>query len=292
MAIFDLKGEKISIQVKSEGAELFSLVDNESGQEYIWCGDPQFWGKTSPVLFPFVGRMKGLAYQYKGKTYQAPVHGFAREMEFQLVSQDSNSLWLEICDTKETREVYPFAFGFQIGYVLQGRTLKVLFRIKNNNEEKMYFSLGGHPAFACPLEKGHKRSDYFLKFDELDSIESNGVDISVGLVTNEYTKYSLDKGVLPITDHLFDQDALVIENYQVKEVSLLRPDRTPYVKFVMDAPIYGIWSSIQPGSPFVCIEPWFGRCDAVGFKGTLEEREWQQQLEAGEVFETEYSITV
>lgn len=52
MALYELKGDKLKIQVESVGAELKSLVDLTNGQEYMWSADPEFWGRTSPVLFP------------------------------------------------------------------------------------------------------------------------------------------------------------------------------------------------------------------------------------------------
>ena len=315
MATYELKGERLSIRVEGKGAELKSLTDNTTGEEYMWNADPEFWPRTSPVLFPFVGRLKGQQYIYQGKTYTAPVHGFARDMEFELLEQTEDTLRFGIRDTDDTREVYPFAFSFDIIYRLSGKELKVTFVVKNEGNSEMFFSLGAHPGFVCPkgsLKAEEKRSDCYIGFAKtwseaendcdnegnigktvnVDKLVSRGVDMNTGLVNDSYTEYILENGLLAIADDLFNQDALVLEDNQVSQVSLLDARKSPYVTLTMDAPVYGIWSSVKPGAPFICIEPWFGRCDALSFEGDLEAREYQNRLESGEVFETEYTVTI
>lgn len=296
MVMHELKGESLSISVASVGAELKSLKKNENGKEYMWSGEPEFWPRTSPVLFPFVGKLKGQQYTYDGKKYNPPVHGFARDTEFSLSEKTENSLHFIIKDTSETKKVYPFDFEFEIIYKLEGNSLKVTYVVKNTGKEEMFFSLGAHPGFLCPLNEEEKRSDCFIGFAKnetpLDKIVNRFVDMNTGLVTNEYNDYALKDGNLPIADDLFANDALVIEKNQVNKVSLLDADGIPYVTLEMEAPVYGIWSCVKPGAPFICIEPWFGRCDALNFEGGLEDREYQNSLLAGEVFRTQYTITI
>lgn len=309
MAIYELKGESLSIRVEGKGAELKSLTDNRTGEEYMWNADLEFWPRTSPVLFPFVGRLKGQQYTYREKTYTAPVHGFARDMEFELLEQTKDSMRFGIKDTEQTREVYPFFFSFEILYKLEGKELKVTFLVKNEGDDELFFSLGAHPGFVCPrssLQGEEKRSDCYIRFAMVssgnggsagedagvDKLISRGVDMDTGLVNEEYTEYALQDGALLIADDLFKQDALVLEKNQVNQVALLDSKKNPYVTLTMDAPVYGIWSSVKPGAPFICIEPWFGRCDALCFEGGLEEREYQNRLESGEIFETEYTVTI
>ena len=59
-----------------------------------------------------------------------------------------------------------------------------------------------------------------------------------------------------------------------------------------DAPLAGIWSPPHKNAPFVCIEPWYGRCDAEDFSGDLSERDYEQHLSGGECFRAEYTISV
>ena len=41
-----LENEEICIEVDTHGAELKSLVRKDTGTEYMWKADPQFWGRT------------------------------------------------------------------------------------------------------------------------------------------------------------------------------------------------------------------------------------------------------
>lgn len=290
MSTYTLKNQEITIQISSHGAELKSLKDNHTGTEYMWCADPQYWGRTSPVLFPVVGACKNNEISYQGKSYTLTQHGFARDMEFTPISQDGDSIWFALEDTEETREKYPFAFRLELGYHMAGRSVEVLWRVKNPGQEKMYFSIGGHPAFYCPLEKGKKQTDYAIAFDVKDKVVSHlfGKDG----VTDILLEYPLEDGCLSITEELFDHDALIIENHQAHKVALVDPAGKEYLTVTFDAPLFGIWSPPKKNAPFICIEPWYGRADHEHFSGNLEEREWINELEAGETFEASYCITV
>lgn len=293
MAVYELKGEDLSIRVDGTGAELKSLTENATGQEYMWSADPKYWQRTSPVLFPFVGRLKEQKYLYRGKTYEnIPQHGFARDEEFTLIGQTEDSLRFRLQDSEKTRQWYPFSFSLEIGYRLAGKKLFVSFVVRNEGKEEMFFSLGAHPGFICPKNAGEKRSDYFIAFDTKEKLISRNIDMSTGLAKDQYTEYKLEQGLLPVADDLFQADALVLENHQVHSVSLLTPDKKPYLTLQMDAPVYGIWSSVKPDAPFICIEPWFGRCDALSFEGELGDREYQNSLQAGGEFYAEYAVTI
>ncbi len=153
MAVYELKNEKVSILVNSHGAELKSLRRLSTGTEYMWKADPQFWGRTSPVLFPFVGSLKEKEYKTKGEVYPMSQHGFARDMEFELVSQDENEIWFELKSSEETLKKYPYEFILKLGYKLLDEGVEVLWQVENPGQEELPFSIGGHPAFNCPIEE-------------------------------------------------------------------------------------------------------------------------------------------
>lgn len=291
MGYYSLKCGDLSALVVSAGAELKSLKDCRTGQEYMWNGDPKFWKRTSPVLFPLVGNYKGKETRYNGHVYTLPQHGFARDMEFELVSLAKDEIWFRLTSNAETMRKYPFPFCLEIGYKLEERSVRVLWRVVNTGKEAMYFSLGGHPAFVCPLKKEDRQSDYYLRFDTPKEVVSRMIGTE-GLATDMLLSYPLEDGYLQITDQLFDHDALVIENHQAQSVSLCTPDKKPYVTVSFDAPLFGVWSVPGKAAPFVCIEPWYGRCDHENFNGTLQEREWGNVLDAQETFEASYTIEI
>lgn len=291
MARYELANETISIEIDSHGAELKSLKKLSDRTEYMWKGDPAFWGRTSPVLFPFVGGVNHKEYRTKGKTYSMAQHGFARDREFTLLSGQQNEIWFVLDADEETLEKYPYEFRLKLGYKLFEDGVEVIWQVENPGTEVLPFSIGGHPAFQCPIEEGKKQTDYVLRFDREDKVVSTRLS-SAGLATEQKDTYELQKGILPITETLFDKDALVIEQDQAKEVSICDKEGKAYLTVTMEAPLFGIWSPPKKNAPFICIEPWYGRCDKEGFTGDLTEREWGNLLEPGENWKASYRITV
>lgn len=289
MANYVLENNTLSIGINSHGAELKSLKDINSGKEYLWCGDAKYWGRTSPILFPFVGGLNHKEYRTKGKTYPMTQHGFARDMEFSLLSKTDKEIWFQLISDQETLKKYPFEFILKIGYVLEQNQVEVLWQVENPGKEDLPFSIGGHPAFNCPLEESTEQAECFVCFGDADEVVSTRISEN-GLATECMDVYGTNGGKLALTENLFDHDALVIENHQTHEVSLCGKDGAAYLTVAMDAPLFGIWSPPGKKAPFVCIEPWYGRCDSEGFEGTLEERKWGNKIKPGEIWKASYRI--
>ncbi len=290
MAMYQISNGQLAIQIDSMGAELKSLKRTDTGTEYLWEGDPEYWKRTSPVLFPLVGGLREGSFLLDGKRYPMGQHGFARDMEFQLKSQSEHEIWFQLQSDAQTMEKYPYAFLLELGYELKEDSVLVKWKVSNPADTDLYFSIGGHPAFCCPLVKGENQEAYSIWFDAKDQVIS-GV-IENGLMSASQAVYPLKDGCLQVTEHLFDQDALVIEEHQAHQVALVKPDGSHYVTVSFDAPLFGVWSPPGKKAPFVCIEPWYGRCDAGDFAGSWQERKWGQQLAAGESFAAQYQITV
>lgn len=286
-----LENEILKVSINSFGAELASIVKKCTGEEYLWNGDERYWKRCAPVLFPFVGSLKNKEYLYQGKAYPMGQHGFARDMEFKLERTEKGEAWFSLEASEETKQKYPFAFFLELGYRLEGNRVESIWRVTNRDENEMYFSIGGHPAFMCPLNGEGKQTDYFISFDTEKDLVYSTVNGS-GLVEKEDNVLHTDKGVAAISEDMFDRDALVIEGRQAGEVSLLRPDRKPYLTVRFDAPLFGIWSPAGKHAPFICIEPWYGRCDKAGFAGELSQREYGNSLEPQAVFEAGFQIEI
>lgn len=290
MAEYVLENGEIRIRVDSHGAELRSLMDIRSQREYMWSGDAAYWGRVSPVLFPVVGCFRDKKYRYKGEVYSLPQHGFARDMDFMMTEQTGEEIWFCLTDKENTWENYPFAFSLEIGYRLTGRSVKVMWRVTNPAADPLYFSIGGHPAFAAPARKEDEITCY-LAFAGIESLIVR--KINDGLATDELKKIGLlPGGLLPVTEEVFADDALVVENRQTSRVRILDGEKKPYLTVTFDAPLFGVWTPPGKNAPFICIEPWYGRCDRIDFTGTIEEREWANTLPAGETFEAAYAIEV
>lgn len=290
MARYGLENDKIRIEIDSHGAELKSLIKKETGAEYMWCADPKYWGRTSPVLFPFVGNVSGKQYRTKGKTYDMGQHGFARDMEFALDTQSGNEIWFVLRSNEETLAKYPYEFVLKLGYRLIDTKVEVLWHVENPSQEELPFAIGGHPAFNCPINEAEKQSDCYLKFDVDGTIVSQTID---GYLVGEATKsYVLEDRRLRIDEHMFDNDALILADQGIHQASLCNASGEAYLTIEMDAPLFGVWRPADPGAPFVCIEPWYGRSDRIGYEGELRDREYENVIAAGATWEAGYAILV
>lgn len=291
-----LENDVLEAQISLHGAELKSLKKKEDGTEYMWNADPAYWGRTSPVLFPFVGGVRDKKYRIGDREYPMGQHGFARDREFVLTEQSGATAWFALEDDAASREVYPFRFRLEIGYRLEGQSLHVMWRVRNWDTKEMYFAIGAHPAFFCPLRAGEEQSDYSLCLRTSDgqalSSFVNRVFGARGLATDRTAVYELESGRLPVSEHLFDGDALILENGQTQEIALVDPQGRAYLAVHFDSPLVGIWSPPKKHAPFVCIEPWYGRCDREGFDGELKDREWENRLAPEQVFEAQYRIEI
>lgn len=292
MSVYSLKNEELSIEVKSAGAELTSIKDVATQTEYLWCGDSKYWGRQSPVLFPFVGSLKNKEYKCDGQTFTMGQHGFARDKEFELLEQTENEIWFVLTSNEETKILYPFDFELKIGYKLEARKVIVMWKVINKDDKLLPFSIGGHPAFMCPINENDKQSDYYIITDAKDKLICGEINMDTGLlIRGKENILELDKdGAFRITDTMFDNDALIVESDQVHTLSLATSDKKPYVTMKFDMPLCGIWSPAKKNAPFVCLEPWCGRCDANDFEGQLEEREYGTILEPGEEFDKCYEL--
>lgn len=278
--LFHLENDILKIAVDTHGAELSSIFNKKENKEMLWQGDPEYWGRRSPVLFPVVGKYKNGKTTYNGKEYSLGQHGFARDREFTLVEKTESKISFELLSNEETLKQYPFRFRLVCSFELQNDKIIIGWNVENTDDKKMYFSIGAHPAFYC--EKGET------------VLAMNGENLKYNLINSDglYTapKYDVENSFV-LHDSVFDKDALIIENSDVNEISLIDNDKK-YLTVKFDAPLFGIWSPTKKNAPFVCIEPWYGRCDAEDFNGDITEREWSNSLEIGEKWYKEYEIIV
>ena len=246
---YTIQNQHIIAQIDSFGAELKSLKKRGEDLEYMWCGDPSYWGRTSPVLFQFVGGLKDKTYRAKGQKFEMGQHGFARDCEFLLDMQSDHEIWFSLISNEESLNVYPYEFRLSIGYRVEEQGIHVCWKVENPSDEMIHFSIGGHPAFYCPVDVDRKQTDYFLKIGSGEQVKCTKLSEN-GLALQEQKVLPLQKGILAITDTLFDGDALVIEQDQAHQVSLLRPNKKAYLTVTFDAPLFGIWSPPHKKAPF------------------------------------------
>ena len=285
-----LENDKLRVEIDSFGAELKSVKNKVSNQEYMWQADPAYWGRTSPVLFPFVGSLKDATYRHEGISYKMGQHGFARDMEHELVSQTDSAIYFKLNSNEETLKKYPFSFVLKIGYELEDNAVKVLWEVENDSaDSQLHFSIGAHPAFNCPIYGEENKAGYKFYFANVDEIHHHG-HTDTGLSVEEDILLPLEDHRVIITPEFFDGSTYIIEGRQTNEVALEDPNGNRMVTVSFDMPLFALWSPPGKNAPFVCIEPWCGRCDAADFEGTLSERAFNNALDAGKTFQTSYTM--
>ena len=287
-----LHNEFLTIEVSEHGAELQSIRNTSA--EYLWQGDPAYWGRRSPVLFPIVGSVWEKRYRVDGKEFELGQHGFARDMDFELVAQTDDEVRYRLVSSEETLARYPYPFVLEIAYKLYGNKVDVVWDVKNPSSETIYFQIGAHPAFNYPDYSTENPERGFLSFGKTDGLECIRIK-EKGCVDAE-TKYPLEvpaDGLLPIASDTFDAiDTLMLQDAQIDQVVMYRADRTPWLKMTFDAPVVGIWSPPGKVAPFICLEPWYGRCDRAGYEGDYREKDWMNSLASGESFHSVYTIEI
>lgn len=287
-----LKNEVLTVTVSDHGAELQSIRKGET--EYLWQGDPAYWGRRSPVLFPIVGSVWEKRYRVDGKEYELGQHGFARDMDFTLVCASDTEVRYRLESDEETLKKYPFRFVLEIAYRLHGNSLDVIWEVVNPSDGELYFQIGAHPAFIYPDYDPEKRERGFFVFDRKDGLECIRI-MEKGCV-DALTKHPLvipEDGRLPIERDTFDAiDTIMLQDSQIGRVDMLRADGSPWLSLRFDAPVVGIWSPPGKVAPFICIEPWYGRCDRAGYEGEYKDKDWMNHLAPGEKFSSVYTIEI
>ena len=286
-----LSNETLRVEVSAHGAELQSI--RKGDVEYLWQGDSRYWGRRSPVLFPIVGSVWEARYRVDGTEYQLGQHGFARDMDFTLVCATDTEVRYRLESSDETLAKYPYPFVLVIAYRLHGASIDVIWEVKNPSDKDMYFQIGAHPAFFYPDYDSEKSGRGFFTFDRTEGIEC--IRIKEKGCVDAVTKWRLEmhEGVLKLEKDTFDAiDTIMVQDSQLKRVNMFKEDGTAWLSLSFDAPVVGIWSPPGKVAPFICIEPWYGRCDRVGYEGEYKDKDWMNCLAPGEGFKSVYTIEI
>lgn len=274
----------LTAKINHSGAELFSLKSRSDNKEHIWEGNPEFWGKHSPVLFPIVGTLKDNSYTYHSVQYQLSRHGFARDGVFELIKKNESSATFSLKSSEDTLKIYPFDFELQISYVLDSNSLHLHYQVMNKGNRKMPFSIGAHPAFSLP----RNFENYSIQFEKEEPLEYNLLEND--LISNQTKILATEEAAVPLNYHLFQNDALIFKSLKSNYLTILETG-IPILRVHYDSfPNLGIWT--KKNAPFLCIEPWFGYSDSVESSGNLMEKEGIQILESYETFKSKFSIEI
>ena len=289
--IYTIKNEFLTVEINSLGAEIHSVKSND-GCEYIWQGNPEFWSGRAPIMFPICGRFFGGKYTYLGKEYEMGSHGFARHCEFSLKSQKEQEITLNLSANEKTRASYPFEFSFDVSFILNGKKLRVEYKVQNNDQKELIFALGGHPAFNVPLDSGLSFEDYLVEFEKrADAIK---LDLSSTCFCTYNDQIYTQGGTksFNLKHELFDNDAIFLYNTP-KKIKLYSPLGKKSVTLEFSKMKYvGLWHATKKTAPYICIEPWTSIPSGDGVIDDLLTKKEMIHLESGYTHKTYFDITV
>ena len=290
--MYTLQNKLLKIAINKTGAELSKITSVKDNTDFMWNGNPDVWSGIAPNLFPIIGALKNDTYIFDNKNYSLPKHGFIRHSnDLEVIEQTENSITFKLTYNNELLKIYPFKFEFFISYILTENTLKVKHTVNNIDDKSLYFSLGGHPAFKCPVFENETYEDYFLEFEYAENSKTHGINMENGLISSKTEPVFENTNVLPLKHDLFNNDALVFKDLKSRRVSLkskLNGEilNVSYPNF----PYLGIWA--KPSGDYVCIEPWLGIADNENTNQDFITKEGVLKLDSKQSFTASYQIAI
>ena len=260
------------------GAELWSLTDS-NGADYMTAADPAFWTGHAPVLFPIVGMVRDGQYRLDGREYAMPKHGVARGVKFAVVAQEAGSATFRLTDNPTTRAAYPFAFQLDLKFAVEGMTLRMTATITNPGPAPLPFSFGFHPAFAWPLPGGAAKEAHRLVFERDEPEDVRRIDPASGLLLPDPQLTPVEGRDLAPKAALFEPDALIWDTLASRAASFGAESGAWLDLAFPDTPMLGVWQ--KPGAAYLCVEPWSGIADPVGFDGDFRAKPGIMELAPG-----------
>lgn len=286
MTDYTLNHQNWQAIISSHGAELQSLLNIDTGEEYLWQGDAEVWAGRAPILFPIIGRLKDDHIQVGDTFFPLTKHGFVRTSEFNIIEQTTDRLSLQLNSSAASKRLYPYDFSLVVSFDLSSANLAISYKVSNSGEEPMFFTIGSHPAIRLPLENS-KLEDYSIEFDQPETLSR--FILQAGLFPIDGIEFLNNEKSIPLTADLFDQDALIFKNINSHKISVVHKDLGTRASILTGgAPHLGIWA--KPGAAYVCIEPWFGYDDPIDASGKIEDKPGMIPLEPQSSFTTGIAI--
>ena len=281
MPLITIKSDQITVTISSKGAEIQSILDR-NGIERMYDGDPKFWTGRAPILFPVAGSFKDDGYEWHGKWYPMPKHGFISSLEWQVEDvKDSQVTFL----LQEKHEGFPFEYDLRAIYAVEGSRLDVTYAVTSRDERPFCFSIGSHEAYATP----GGIQDYEIVFDEVETLRHSEL---IGSLNGHGTVTIAEKTrILPLTYDYFQADALVFRTIKSRGVTLRtrKNNRTIRVDF-LDCPFLLLWT--RPNAPYICIEPWCNGPDFIDAPAAIDQKPGFTRVEKGQTVKKHHAITI
>ncbi|MBQ7821635.1 MAG: aldose 1-epimerase family protein [Clostridia bacterium] len=279
-----IQSSELSLEISTFGAEILSLRD-KNGREYIWEGDPAIWGRRAPVLFPICGGLADGKYILNDRKYKLDKHGFAKKLDFKLESQSKSRAVFLLTECEETLISYPFRFELRAIFELSNTKLTVTYDVKNNSDTTMYYSCGGHEAYALP--EGIDGCQVI--FDKAETL--NNYKVEQGILSTHFETILENSHALVLSKNHFESDALIFKELASRSVTLVNSTGDRRIRVDFDGFDHLLLWQVS-GAKYLCIEPWTGLPDIIGTDGDFSHKESTSSLESGASAAYTHHITI
>ena len=275
--LLTIKSSEIEVTVNTFAGAIESIQDTASGEEHYWPYDPAVWPRRTQICFPICGALPDGKYRHNGKEYSLPPHGFLREKELQVESQREDEIVFSLVSDGTTRENYPFDFRFELTERVFGRSLEIVYKVRNTGNDDMFFSVGAHYTYALPAAQ--KDCCYFFSQPQ----KAGRIMRKSGRL--EYDSADIFGGKDKLSmDGLFDPSSVIVELCEINsEYIAIGTEQGLFTKVSGEGfPYLVLWAPPGGSSPFACIEYWAGMGEYEGNDGELAHKKGINRLLPGE----------
>lgn len=289
--MYQIRNGHFLAEINPHGAELKSFRDEAKGIEYIWQADPACWDESAPWLFPVVCDLRDGQTMIEGKRYVLGRHGFAKDQCFQVREHTQDCIELCLEDSEQTKRQYPYAFRLTIRYQMHPGRLSISASVENLNTRKMFYCLGFHPGFNCPIFPGEWFEDYRVVLEKPEQLDCPTLDPVSRLIDPSRVNYRLQGNAIELNHELFQNDVLILDSLRSRKASLLSAATGHGIEIAFpDYAMLGIWTKNDALASYVCLEPWNGASTYVDEDDELKHKRLCQSLEPGR--RQDYSIVL
>lgn len=265
----EIAGPTVRAAIERRGAQLRSLQVAD-GRELIWQGAPGFWDDSAPILFPLIARVPDDRIRLPGGSYPMPPHGLALHRTFDVAEQSETRCVFQTRADDETHRSYPFDFILRVSFDVAGPGLAMAIEVRNEGAEPMPCDVGYHVGFRWPLEDGRAKEDYVIRFDRDEPAPIRRGTGDPIMLLREPRPTPVDGRMLRPRDALFEELAIVFDRLESRGLWFGAEHGLGVRLDFPDSPNLGLW--MQPGAPFLCLEPWQGYPAPVDFAGRFTEK--------------------
>lgn len=289
----NLKNNVLNVEISNKNLSEITSIKN-SKIEYIWQKKKEIWNRSSPILFPFIGKNKYDKFLFENHEFSIPIHGFCNIEEINVKESIKSDIKAEFIlkSSEKTKKYYPFDFILKINYELKKNRIISTWNLKNISNVDMFFQIGAHPSFVTNLNDDDFE-DYYIEFEKEEDAILFKLN-SKGYICDE--KFFIKNlKVLKLKYNLFDKDAIILEGLKSDFVTLKSKKGKHGVKIsLFNKETLAFWTERKNNikEKYICIEPWYGKSILESDSCDLKKRSFMKNLKQNESFKASYYIEI